>query len=94
MTLTVRLPSPLDQALDDYCATHGLTKSHVVQQCLAAYLVQASRQPAGGAAAPAVSANFAAFKRAGLIGSVRLDGRSATKEVVRDRVAARLQRKR
>ncbi|HSV36020.1 MAG TPA: hypothetical protein VLI46_10715 [Ramlibacter sp.] len=94
MTLTVRLSEPLDKALDTFAASHGLTKSHVVQQALAEYLAHAA------ASAPAteqaghvgVSANYAAFQRAGLIGCVQLGGSSATKDVVRQRIAARLKR--
>ena len=91
MTLTVRLPEPLDRALENYCAAHGLTKSHVVQECLAQYLVPKAK--AAGDGNGSVSANYAAFKRAGLIGSVQIDAASATKDVVRKRAAARLQRK-
>jgi hypothetical protein len=93
MTLTVRLPEPLDHALEDYCAAHGLTKSHVVQESLARYLVGQGDASAASAGKAGVSANYAAFKRAGLIGCVRLGGASATKDVVRERVAARLKGK-
>jgi hypothetical protein len=94
MTLTVRLPQALEQALDDHSASQGLTKSHVVQEALADYLARNGMQkklaPEGG-----ISANFAAFKRAGLIGSVSgMDGASATKEVVRKRALERLARPR
>jgi hypothetical protein len=93
MTLTVRLPEPLDRALEDFCAAHGLTKSHVVQQSLADYLVRQGDGPTAPAGKTGVSANYAAFKRAGLIGCVRLGGASATKGVVRERMAARLKGK-
>lgn len=93
MTLTVRLPEPLDRALGEYCAAHGLTKSQVVQELLGEYLVRAQKQrrtPSTG-----VSANYAAFKRLGLIGSVSgMAGASATKEVVRQRALERLTRQR
>ncbi len=94
MTLTVRLAEPLDKALEDYCAEHGLTKSHVVQECLAQYLVEQVVPRTTAAGDIGVSANYAAFKRADLIGCVRLDAGSATKDVVRERVAAKLTRKR
>ncbi len=94
MTLTVRLPQPLEQALDEYSASNGLTKSHVVQEALAVYLAGTRKQkqlaPEGG-----VSANYAAFKRLGLIGCVSgMGGESATKEVVRKRALERLTRPR
>ena len=43
MTLTVRLDDTLAAALAEHCAAHGMTKSRVVQESLAAYLV--ARQP-------------------------------------------------
>lgn len=36
MTLTVRLDDALDSALQRYCLQHGVTKSLVVQESLAA----------------------------------------------------------
>jgi predicted transcriptional regulator len=91
MTLTVRLPEPLDRALDEYCAAHGTTKSHVVQECLAEYLV---RSVGTATATKEVSANYAAFKRAGLLGCATGEGVSATNEVVRKRVLERLKARR
>jgi hypothetical protein len=87
MTLTVRLPEPLDRALDAYCTANGLTKSHVVQQCLAEYL---ARRPEAAGPRKDVSANYFAFKRAGLIGCASGESVSATKEVVRKRALERL----
>ena len=94
MTLTVRLSDALEQALDEYSASNGLTKSHVVQEALAGYLARAEQQEKlsteGG-----VSANYAAFKRFGLIGCVSgMAGGSATKEAVRRRALGRLTRPR
>ncbi|MEO7393153.1 MAG: ribbon-helix-helix domain-containing protein [Ramlibacter sp.] len=94
MTLTVRLPQTLEQALGEYSASNGLTKSHVVQEALADYLARTGKQkqvaPENG-----VSANYAAFKRLGLIGCVRgMTGESATKDVVRKRAIERLTRQR
>jgi predicted transcriptional regulator len=94
MTLTVRLPLALEQALDEYSASNGLTKSHVVQEALAGYLARTAKQeklaPEGG-----ISANYAAFKRLGLIGCVSgMSGESATKQVVRKRALERLTRPR
>ena len=34
MTLTVRLPSRVEQELADYCVTHGVSKSDAVKQAL------------------------------------------------------------
>ena len=90
MTLTVRLDKPLEQALDAYCAEQGVTKSQVVQECLATYLVNA--RGVGEAAADRVSPAYAAMKKAGLVGSVRLGSASATRDVVRERMAAKLRR--
>ena len=92
MTLTVRLPQPLDAHLDAYCAAHGLTKSHVVQESLAIYLAQAQAEAPGRKMPAAVSPAYAAFKRAGLVGSQHLGQASATRDVVRERMAARLKR--
>lgn len=97
MTLTVRLDPTLATALDRYCADTGTSKSHVVQESLAAYLIGAS-QPAvtrdakdGGLPSPA----FQAFADAGLVGAVdlALTG-SADKAAVRARVMGRAQNRR
>jgi predicted transcriptional regulator len=91
VTLTVRLDETLESALERYCAETGVTKSRVVQQSLAAYLL--ASQPAdaktrGARAGKAqVSANYRAFEKAGLIGAVALGGGSADKAGVRERVA-------
>jgi hypothetical protein len=93
MTLTVRLDSVIEAALERHCAERGVTKSLVVQESLAAYLLDsASAQaraeavsPAANAAVP-VSANYKAFADAGLIGVVAL-GRGADKSAVRARIA-------
>jgi len=94
MTLTVRLPQTLEQALEEYSASNGLTKSHVVQEALADYFAR-TRPQTKPAAEGGVSANYAAFKRLGLIGCVSgMDGESATKEAVRKRAVERLTRPR
>jgi hypothetical protein len=93
MTITVRLPQELEQALEKYSAAQGLTKSHVVQEALATYLVHTAKGDAPGGAR--VSETFRALKKAGLIGCVSgMGGTSATKEVVRQRALARLARRR
>ena len=91
MTLTVRLDDALASALEAYCAHRGITKSRVVHETLAAYLLEAA--PAGGtdpAAArggePPASANYRAFAELGLVGGVAL-GRGGDKAAVRARVA-------
>jgi hypothetical protein len=98
MTLTVRLKPELESALESHCAERGVTKSLVVQEVLAEYL---ARPPGGkrpNAAAPdwpdKPSETYLAFKRLGLIGTGALDGRSATKEVVRERIQQNFERKR
>ena len=93
MTLTVRLPPTLEQALDEFSASQGLTKSHVVQEALADYLARGKQR--GKSVAPReVSENYRALKKAGLIGCVRGDGISATKEVVRQKVLEALKKRR
>jgi hypothetical protein len=94
MTLTVRLDNALESALERYCTERGVTKSLVVQESLAAYLVSAGPRPrssieerAGGEVP--VSANYRAFAEAGLIGGVAL-GQGADKAAVRARVAQRV----
>jgi predicted transcriptional regulator len=92
MTLTVRLDATLQAALERYCADTGATKSLVVQESLARYLLAEQGQTAGSggtgtaaqAAAP-VSANYRAFQEAGLIGGVAL-GQGADKAAVRARI--------
>lgn len=88
MTLTVRLQETLEGALERYCAEHGVSKSVVVQESLALYLVQR------GAAAPvapaaAESRSLRAFREAGLVGG-GAEGGGADKAAVRRRVTARL----
>jgi predicted transcriptional regulator len=92
MTLTVRLDPTLATALDRYCADTGTSKSHVVQESLAAYLIGAARPDATldakdlGPRSPA----FKAFADAGLVGAVDLDlPGSADKAAVRARVTSR-----
>jgi hypothetical protein len=95
MTLTVRLDDTLEAALASYCAATGATKSLVVQESLAAYLLQ--RQQVSDAAAGASagsperrSAAYLAFSAAGLLGGGELGGVSADKAAVRARALQRL----
>ena len=54
--LSVRLPETVERDLIDYCATNNLTKSQVVQEALAEYLVAAkAAQPPRPAAEPDLS---------------------------------------
>jgi predicted transcriptional regulator len=94
MTLTVRLDSALESALARYSGERGVTKSLVVQEALAEYLTKAGATGAQAKARPRgeVSENYKAFERAGLIGAVAGDGRSATKEVVREHARRRITR--
>jgi len=95
MPLTVRLDGTLEAALERYCAHTGVSKSLVVQESLAAYLMdqpaRATRRPAdsSSAASPPTSANYQAFAAAGLVGSMAL-GQGADKPAVRARMAAHL----
>jgi hypothetical protein len=92
VTLTVRLDSAIESALERHCAERGTTKSAVVQACLAAYLWgDASRgKPSDAKRTP--SPVFEAFARAGLIGAGELGGASADKQAVRARALRRLRR--
>jgi len=45
MTLTVRLPGDLEDSLDRFCTASGKTKSWVVNESLAAYLVLQAPAP-------------------------------------------------
>ena len=101
MTLTVRLDDTLQAALDRYCLDTGATKSLVVQESLAVYLlgrpVTGSSKPAdkpgrAQAATPPPSRNFQAFAAAGLVGAVAA-GPGADKAAVRARMAAALVRR-
>ena len=94
MTLTVRLDAALEAALERHCAEQGLTKSVVVQQSLAGYLIESrASAPAASAAAGRTSANYRAFADAGLIGTGELGGRSADKAAVRERAMQRIGRR-
>ncbi|MBC7482801.1 MAG: hypothetical protein H7337_13070 [Rhizobacter sp.] len=93
MTLTVRLDSAIESALERYCAERGVTKSLVVQECLAGYLLadqaqagKAALAERAAAAEPQVSDNYKAFAEAGLIGGIAL-GHGADKAAVRARIA-------
>lgn len=92
MTLTVRLDCAVESALERYCAERGVTKSLVVQESLAVYLMAGGARPAKAAAGERaatelpVSANYRAFADAGLIGGIAL-GQGADKAAVRARVA-------
>ena len=90
MTLTVRLPQPLEDALGEYAASQGLSKSHVVQEALANYLAKTGKDKAPSPEG-AVSETYAAFKKLGLIGCVPGEAASATKDVVRERIVRQLQ---
>lgn len=93
MTLTVRLDTTLEAALAHYCTERGVTRSLVVQESLAAYLLAGHRAPGAmlaGATGAAASANHRAFADAGLIGALATGGGSADKQAVRAQVMARL----
>jgi hypothetical protein len=90
MTLTVRLDDTLESALTRYCAERGVTKSLVVQECLAQYLIDRPSRAGPGSTPrrggePQVSANYRAFAEAGLIGCIAQGG-GADKAAVRARV--------
>jgi len=98
MTLTVRLPEPLESALERFCTERGVTKSSVVQESLATYLLTNPSTAGKGQAkiAPgqaSVSANYRAFADVGLVGGVAI-GQGADKAAVRARVAQSFARRR
>ena len=45
--LSVRLPEPVERELNQYCTSRKLTKSQVVQEALAEYLVAAKKTSKG-----------------------------------------------
>ncbi len=97
MPLTVRLDPTLEQALERYCTGSGVSKSHVVQESLATYLVTRVSTASDEATSPkakakAPSALFKAFDDAGFIGAIELGGVSADKQAVRQRMRERLTR--
>jgi hypothetical protein len=48
--LSVRLPETMERDLNQYCASRKLSKSQVVQEALAEYLVAARKPPLDNAA--------------------------------------------
>jgi len=101
VTLTVRLDDTLQAALQRYCEATGSSKSLVVQESLAAYLLGAEQQAASrmakksNAAAAAMaepSALFKLFDESGLLGAGELGGQSATNAEVRLRAMRRIRR--
>jgi hypothetical protein len=98
MTLTVRLDAAVESALERHCAERGVTKSLVVQESLAVYLLASASQPGNAdaagrdAAERRVSANYKAFADAGFIGAGELGGGSADKAAVRARAMQRIRR--
>ena len=93
MTLTVRLDAAIESALERHCAERGVTKSLVVQESLAEYLLADKTRRADDAVTRAkvgqpLSANYKAFAEAGLIGGVAL-GKGVDKAAVRARIAER-----
>lgn len=57
--LSVRLPEAIERDLNQYCAVRKLSKSHVVQEALAEYLV-AAKTHSNGKAAPEPDLSFLA----------------------------------
>jgi hypothetical protein len=57
--LSVRLPDTMERDLKQFCAVHKLSKSQVVQEALAQYMV-ASQSPSHGKAAPEPDLSFLA----------------------------------
>lgn len=57
--LSVRLPETVERELTQYCASRKLSKSHVVQEALAEYLV-AAKKPSAKKAPPEPDLSFLA----------------------------------
>ena len=57
--LSVRLPETVERELTQYCAARKLSKSHVVQEALAEYLV-AAKAPSVGKPSPEPDLSFLA----------------------------------
>ena len=57
--LSVRLPESIERDLNQYCLVRKLSKSHVVQEALAEYLV-AAQTPSIGKPAPEPDLSFLA----------------------------------
>ncbi|MFN0302812.1 MAG: hypothetical protein ACKVQU_20950 [Burkholderiales bacterium] len=94
MTLTVRLDSAIESALERHCAERGVTKSAVVQESLAALLWGGALPGKSARGERAASPVFEAFRRAGLVGAGELGVGSADKHVVRARAMQRIRRSR
>jgi hypothetical protein len=95
VTLTVRLDDTLARALERHCAATGATKSLVVQESLAVYLL-AHPLPHGGQASArgaVPSANLRAFAEAGLLGAATGASGPADKAAVRAQARQRLRPK-
>ena len=72
MTLTVRLDNTVESALERHCAERGVTKSTVVHESLAAYLLKDSAQNKAASSNQAPSKVYEAFMLAGLVGGGRI----------------------
>ncbi|MES2992814.1 MAG: hypothetical protein V4844_15430 [Pseudomonadota bacterium] len=96
MTLTVRLDAATESALDRYCAERGVTRSLVVQESLAVYLLAERTakgdEPMTAPSKTPPSANYRAFAEAGFIGAGALGGGTADKAAVRAMAMKRLRR--
>jgi hypothetical protein len=92
VTLTVRLDTAVESALERHCAERGVTKSAVVQESLAAYLWGSGVHSKAAGGERAVSPVFDAFRQAGLVGTGELGGGSADKKAVRARAMQRIRR--
>jgi predicted transcriptional regulator len=93
MTLTIRLDSAVEVALERHCAERGMTKSAVVQESLAKYLWSENDTMSKAAAGKCVvSPAFEAFQKAGLVGSGELNSASADKAAVRARAMQLIRR--
>ena len=92
VTLTVRLDNTVESALERHCAARGVTKSAVVHESLAAYLLGDSAQSKAASSKQAPSKVYEAFKQAGLVGAGELGGEGADKKAVRARAIQRIRR--
>ncbi len=92
MTLTVRLDSAIESALERHCAEQGMTKSAVVQESLAAFLWGGAVPGKVTVETRAASPLFESFRRAGLVGAGELGVGSADTTAVRALAMQRIRR--
>ena len=95
MTISARFPPELAEQLNQFCREASLTKSHVVQEAVADYLVRARSARGRLRSGPASRSSeiFRAFEQVGMIGLGGVESGSvpqADKKAVRAAAVQRL----